>query len=165
VSALHVLIYVAVAALVLVRVIGRQVTGSPVTARSLVTIPVVLLAIGVAAVGDALTAASADSLLLFAVDAVVLVLAGLARGASVSLGERGGALFQRGTRLTLVLWLVTIALRVGFALGGHLLGVNDQLATASVALTMGLTIGAQNLAIWWRAQRLGVPMAVAGTRG
>jgi hypothetical protein len=150
VSAVQVLVYLAVAALVLVRVIGRQVVGSPVTVRSLVVTPAVLLVVGAAGTRDVLPSASVGALLLF--------------GASIALGERDGTLFQRGTKLTLVLWLVTIALRVGFGFGGHLLGVDDRLASVSVALTVGLTIGAQNLAIWWRAQRLGVPMAAASGR-
>lgn len=163
-SAVQVLVYLAVAALVLVRVIGRQVVGSPVTVRSLVVTPAVLLVVGAAGTRDVLPSASVGALLLFGADAVLLVVVGLARGASIALGERDGTLFQRGTKLTLVLWLVTIALRVGFGFGGHLLGVDDRLASVSVALTVGLTIGAQNLAIWWRAQRLGVPMAAASGR-
>ncbi|WP_137813442.1 hypothetical protein [Gandjariella thermophila] len=163
-SALQAVVSVAIAALVLVRVIGRQVTGSPVTARSLVLMPAVLLVIGVAGMGNVLGSASTGALLLFGADVALLVLVGLGRGASVALGERNGTLYQRGTRLTLLLWLLTIALRVGFAFAGHLLGVDDRLAGASIALSMGLTIGAQNVAIWWRGQRLGVPMAVPAAR-
>jgi hypothetical protein len=164
VSALQTLGYLAIAAFVLARVITRQLRGSRVTAGSLVVMPAVLLLVGVAGMRGVLPSASTEDLLFLAADAVLLVLLGLARGASVVLGERDGALFQRGTRLTLVLWLVTIAVRVAVGFGAHLIGVDNRLASASIALTVGFTLGAQNLAVWLRVQRLGVPLAVSPGR-
>jgi hypothetical protein len=52
---------------------------------------------------------------------------------------------QRGTLLTLGLWVLSLAVRVGLGLGGHL---DAELNT--VLIFLAVTFGAQNLLVWLR---------------
>ena len=85
---------------------------------------------------------------------------GFARGASTRLTLRDGGLHQKGTGVTLTLWLVTIALRVAAGFLGGAIGLNGALTSAALLLTFGLSIAAQNVAVYLRAQRLHIPLAV-----
>ena len=146
--------------LVLVRVIGRQVTGSLVSQRSLVLMPAILLVLGVFSLSSALDGASTGELAFLGLDAVVLIGLGLARGASVRLERRDEGLWQKGTAVTLAIWLLTIALRVGAAFASAALWPDGKLGHATLALTIGLTIAAQNAMIYRRALSLRIPFAV-----
>lgn len=146
--------------LIVVRVISRQVVGSAVTTRSLVLMPVILVVLGLFSASGALGTASVGELAFFAVDVAVLVVMGTLRGASTTLSMREGGLYQKGTALTLVLWIGTIALRVGAGFLGAALGVNSALTTASLLLTFGVTIAAQNATVYLRAQRSRMPLAM-----
>jgi hypothetical protein len=126
--------------------------------------PAILIVIGVGSAATALSSAKPGEWLFFLVDAVIVVGLGLARGATTRLSMRDGGLFQKGTALTLVLWLTTIAVRVGAAFLGNSLGVEGMLTTASALLLFGLTIAAQNAVIYLRAQQQRLPLAVAVPR-
>ena len=158
------LVFILVGALVVLRVLGRQLVGSVVTVRSLVLMPAILIVIGVGSAASAVSLARPGELLFFLLDAVIVVGLGLARGASTRLSLRDGALFQKGTALTLVLWLTTIAVRVGAGFAGHWLGVAGTLTTASMLLLFGATIAAQNAVIYYRAQQQRLPLAVSAPR-
>ncbi|MBV9846679.1 MAG: hypothetical protein JOZ47_16655 [Kutzneria sp.] len=156
----NLVVAILIGALVVIRVISKQVTGSPVTPRQVVVMPTILIAAGLISVGPALGEASAGELALFGVDLIVLGLLGTARGVSTRLSMRDGRPFQKGTALTLLLWLATIGLRVGGGFLAAALGVGGTLTTASMLLSIGLSIGVQNMTIWSRAKRLTVPLAV-----
>jgi hypothetical protein len=145
---------------VLVRVVGRQITGSLVTQRQLMLMPVVLLGIGVFSLSSALDGASAGEFAFLGLDCAILIGLGLARGASIRLERRAEGLFQKGTAATLGLWLLTIALRVGAAFGSAAIWPDGKLSHATLALTIGLTIAAQNVMIYRRALNLHIPFAV-----
>ena len=145
---------------VLVRVVGRQITGSLVTQRQLLLMPVILLGIGVLSLSSALGGASTGELAFLGLDCVILVGLGLARGASIRLERRTEGLYQKGTGATLGLWLLTIALRVGAAFGSAAIWPDGKLSHATLALTIGLTIAAQNVMIYRRALNLPIPFAV-----
>jgi hypothetical protein len=151
---------IAVAAvLVILRVIAKQTTGSVITVRGLAVVPLVLIAVGLFSTKDVLATAKTTDLLLFLADVILLVVLGAARGASVSVTERDGGAFQKGTKWTLVLWIATIAVRVGVTIADHALGVDGSLANAALVATLGVTLGAQNWMIFARARRLGIPVA------
>ena len=158
------LVLILVGALVVLRVLGKQLTGSVVTGKSLVLMPAILVVIGLGSAASAITLALPGEILLFLVDAVIGLALGVARGASTRLSLRDGGLFQKGTALTLVLWLATIAVRVGAGFIGHSLGVEGTLTTASAVLLFGITIAAQNAVIYLRAQQHQLPLAVAAPR-
>jgi hypothetical protein len=145
---------------VLVRVVGRQITGSLVTQRQLMVMPVILLGIGVLSLASALDAASTGELAYLGLDCVILVGLGLARGASIRLERRADGLFQKGTAATLALWLLTIGLRVGAAFGAGAIWPDGKLSHATLVLTIGLTIAAQNAMLYRRALSLNIPFAV-----
>jgi hypothetical protein len=158
------LVFILIGALVVLRVFGKQLAGSVVTARSLVLMPAILVVIGLGSAASAITVAHPGEILFFVLDAVVVVGLGVARGASTRLSLRDGALYQKGTVLTLVLWLTTIAVRVGAAFLSQSLGVTGTLTAASLLLLFGLTIAAQNAVIYLRAQQQRLPLAVAAPR-
>jgi hypothetical protein len=140
-------------------VVFRQLRGSTITVRGLIIIPGVLLILGLENCVRALPRASGGEIALLAVDLVVLLVLGVARAASTHLGTRNGYAFQKGTTLTLVLWLVTIAVRIGFGVLGARTGLAGPLTSASVLLSMGLSIGVQNLLVYSRARRRELPIA------
>jgi hypothetical protein len=158
-SATQILLYLAIAALVIWRVIVRQIRGNTPTLRSLTLIPLILVVAGIANCASLLPRASGGELGLLGVDLILLILLGSARATSTRLTERGGYAFQKGGVLTLILWLVTIAIRVGVAFAGARMGIAGPLTSASILLSMGLTIGTQNAVIYFRIQRRGFRIA------
>lgn len=158
------LVMILLGALVVFRVLGRQLVGSAVTGRSLVLMPAILVVVGLGSAGTVLSTASPADLGFFAVDLLIVLVLGVARGASTTLSLRDGGLYQRGGVVTLILWLATIGLRVGAGFLSHGMGIDATLTTATMLLTFGLTIAAQNATIFWRAQQLRLPLAVAAPR-
>ncbi|WP_427896306.1 hypothetical protein ACQHIV_20470 [Kribbella sp. GL6] len=153
------LIGILIGVLVLVRVIGRQVTGSLVTPRSLALMPAVLLGVGLLSLASVIHTATPGELGFLALESVVLIALGLARGASIRLTPTDAGPFQKGTAATLVLWLVTIAFRVGTTFAAAALWPHNTFGQASIALTVGLTIGAQSAMVYRRALAMNVPLA------
>jgi hypothetical protein len=158
---LEILLYVVIAALVVWRVVFRQLRGSTITVRGLVVIPGILLLLGLESCARALPGASGGEITLLAVDLVVLLALGVARAASTHLDTRDGYAFQKGTTLTLVLWLVTVAMRIGLGLAGSWLGLTGALTSSSVMLSVGLSIGVQNALVYSRARRRELPIATS----
>ncbi|MGW7680436.1 hypothetical protein ACWGID_06830 [Kribbella sp. NPDC054772] len=146
--------------LVLFRVVGRQVTGSLVTRRSLFLMPGILLCYGLLTIWSAIHTATTGQLAFLALDCVLLIGFGIARGASIRLTQTDEGLFQKGTAATLVLWLVTIALRVGTSFAAAALWPHNTFSQATLVLTVGVTIAAQNAMIYRRSQALNIPFAV-----
>jgi len=68
---------------VLVRVVGRQITGSLVTQRQLVLMPAILLVLGVLSLSSTIHGASAGELAFLGLDCVVLIGLGFARAGGV----------------------------------------------------------------------------------
>jgi hypothetical protein len=114
---------------------------------------------------EVLAAANSRDVVLLLVDLVLLLVLGAARGSSVSVTEKDGSAFQKGTKWTLVLWIATIAARVAMIFADHALGMSPTLANASFAVMLGVTLGAQNWVIFERARRLGVPVVAGRSRG
>jgi hypothetical protein len=160
----EILLYVAIAALVVWRVIFRQLRGYRLTARGLALMPAILVLLGGYRTLQALPQASGAEIALLAADLVVLAVLGVVRASTTQVTERDGYAFQQGTKRTLLLWLVTIAVRIGFTVLGEELGAAGALTSASFALTLGVSIGVQNALAYTRAQRLGLPFAPGRSR-
>lgn len=158
-SSATVLLYVAIAVFVLWRVVLKQLAGSTLSVRSLWLIPVVLLVIGGSSTLNALPDAGGTEIALLVADLVVLTVLGVIRGGSVALSTRDGLAFQKGTALTLILWLVTIGVRIGFGVLGSQLDASGPLTSASIWLSVGLSIGIQNAVIYARVRKLGLAVA------
>ncbi|MHB8508084.1 MAG: hypothetical protein ACYDGR_05465 [Candidatus Dormibacteria bacterium] len=141
-------------------VIARQVIGEPVQLRRLVLLPLLLTVWatntldhgGLAALGPA------DGLL-FVAGSVAAAALGLARGMSVHLFMREGVLWYRSTVSTLVLWAVSVATRALLLVTAHVLGATVTMGSGALLLTLGLTLGAQSLAVYMRGTRSGIPFS------
>lgn len=158
-SAANVLLYVAIAGYVLYRVVYKQVRGTLLDRRTLTVMPVVLVAVGGYLCAKALPGASAAELGLLAVDLVVLAGLGVLRSTTTTLTERNGTTFQKGSAVTIGLWVLTIGVRVGLVALGTALGIAGPLTSASIALTIGVSIAVQNATTYYRVQQRGLPLA------
>ncbi|MDX3191958.1 hypothetical protein PV458_26395 [Streptomyces sp. MN03-5084-2B] len=154
-----VLLYAAIAGLVLYKVVYQQVRGTLLTLKTLVTVPLLLTAVGGYLTLKALPGASAAELGLLAADLLVLAGLGVLRSTTTTLAERDGTTFQRGSAVTIGLWALTVAVRIGVAALSTALGVTGPLTSASIALTLGVSIAVQNATTYRRIQRRGLPLA------
>ncbi|EOD70284.1 hypothetical protein [Amycolatopsis vancoresmycina] len=158
-SAANVLLYVAIAGLVLYKVVYQQIRGTLLNRRTLLTMPLLLVAVGGYLTLKALPGASADELGLLAADLMVLAGLGVLRSTTTTLTARGGTTFQKGSAVTIGLWVLTVAVRIGMVALGTALGVAGPLTSASVALSLGVSIAVQNATTYRRIQRRGLPLA------
>jgi hypothetical protein len=142
-------------AAIVVLVIGRRFVGQPLRAQSWL-IPVGLTVwAGYQLVDQHLTAGDIGFLL---VSAVLGLASGAARGLTVHLYPRDGHLWMRYRWLTAVVWIASIALRVGLVLGGQLAGVKLS-SGSTILLTLGISLIAEVAVVGARAARTGVPIA------
>jgi hypothetical protein len=158
-SAVSVLLYVAIAGLVLYKVVYKQVRGTLLDRKTLVTMPVILVAVGGYLTLEALPGASGAELGLLAADLVVLAGLGVLRSTTTTLSLRDGTTFQKGSAVTIGLWVLTVAVRIGVVALGTALGVAGPLTSASIALTLGVSIAVQNATTFRRVRRRGLPLA------
>ncbi|WP_410637317.1 hypothetical protein [Amycolatopsis sp. lyj-346] len=154
-----VLLYAAIAVLVLYKLVYQQICGVLLNRRTLVLMPLLLTAVGGYLTLKALPGASAAELGLLAADLLVLAGLGVLRSTTTTLAERDGTTFQRGSAVTIGLWVLTVAVRIGVAALGAALGIAGPLTSASIALTLGVSIAVQNATTYRRIQRRGLPLA------
>jgi hypothetical protein len=143
-------------------IIYRQLQRRPVEGRQLVVVPLVLAVLGLYNLNRQAPATSAGVTALVASLASAVAF-GLARGGSTRVWQEAGTVLRQGAPLTLVLWIISIALRAGIGALAHRAGVAQSVTLGELPLFFGVTLGAQNLVIWMRAQALGVP-ARTGSR-
>jgi hypothetical protein len=158
-SAENVLLYAAIAGLVLYKVVYQQVRGTLLNRRTLFAMPLLLTVVGGYLTLKALSGASAAELGLLAADLLVLAGLGVLRSTTTTLTERDGTTFQKGSAVTIGLWVLTVAVRIGVVALGTALGITGPLTSASIALSLGLSIAVQNATTYRRIQRRGLPLA------
>ncbi|RSM43420.1 hypothetical protein DMA12_19420 [Amycolatopsis balhimycina DSM 5908] len=158
-SAANVLLYAAIAGLVLYKVVYQQVRGTLLDRKTLITMPLLLTAVGGYLTVKALPGAATAEVGLLAADLLVLAGLGVLRSATTTLTERDGTTFQKGSAVTIGLWMLTVAARIGVVALGTALGVAGPLTSASIALTLGVSIAVQNATTYRRLQRRGLPLA------
>jgi hypothetical protein len=158
-SAQNVLLYAAIAGLVLYKVVYQQVRGTLLNRRTLFAMPLLLTVVGGYLTLKALSGASAAELGLLAADLLVLAGLGVLRSTTTTLTERDGTTFQKGSAVTIGLWVLTVAVRIGVVALGTALGITGPLTSASIALSLGLSIAVQNATTYRRIQRRGLPLA------
>ena len=142
-----------------VLVIVRRFAGQPVQAKS-ATVPLVLTVWGLVQLRGSQFGAADVAFL--AVEVLVAVGVGLARGATIQLYHRAGQLWQRYRWTTLGVWLAAIVVRIGLVVGGHLMGVH--VVNQSLVLVLGVSFVAESALVAWRAARTGVPLAASRDR-
>lgn len=143
-------------AVVILVFIGRQLLPSAINERRLFLLPLAATVYGLYQVTKTPPAGLID-LTLLAVNLGLGLVLGLGRGATMRVWRgAGGLLMSQGTLLTLGLWLVSIAVRIGFGILSH--GATNM---ADLALFVGVTFGAQSAALWLRMQSPGVARETA----
>lgn len=141
-------------AAVVIFMIVRRFAGSPVEVKSL-ALPVALTAYGIYSLDQGVHGRfTVAEVALLAVEAIIGLLAGLGRGATIQLYLRGGHLWQRYTIVTLGVWIGLIVLRIGLASGGHAIGVSLPTG-GTVMVTFGLSILVESLVVQRRAAATG----------
>jgi hypothetical protein len=142
-------------AAVVIFMIVRRFAGAPVQAKSL-AVPIALTAYGIYSLDqDVHGRFTAAEIALLAVEAIIGLLAGLGRGATIQLYLRGGQLWQRYTVATLGVWIALIVLRIGLGSGGHAIGVSLPMG-GTIMATFGLSLLAESLVVQKRAAATGV---------
>jgi hypothetical protein len=116
-------------------------------------VPLILFALGLSGLNGSDLTATAGPL---AISAAVAIGTGILRAMSFRLWLDGqGRAWAQGTLVTLGLWILLLAARVGLTVA---FGAVDPTASAHLAselpLIAGLTLGVQFLVLWWRGRAL-----------
>jgi hypothetical protein len=147
---------IVIAAALLVFVIYQQLRTRPVNPRQLILPPAILAFLGLANLQSHPLGSSAAAAALGASVATALIF-GVVRGFTIEMWWSEPTLLRKGTTLTLVLWIVGIALRVVIGIVARQGGVPISVTTGEIPLFLGLTLASQNLVIWIRAGSTPVP--------
>jgi hypothetical protein len=143
-----------VAAALVVFVIVRRFTGQPVRANAFV-LPLGITVWGLFQLRG--THVGGVDLAFLAIEALLALAVGAARGATIHIYRRNGYLWQRYRWSTLAVWIGAVLLRAGLVGGGNLAGVH--VATKGLAFVLGVSLVAESALVSWRAVRSGVPLA------
>lgn len=158
-STAKILLYVAIAGLILYRVVYQQIRGTLLNRKTLLRLPLLLVVVGAYLALKALPGASAGELGLLTADLLVLSGLGVLRSTTTTLTAREGTTFQKGSAVTVGLWVLTVAVRIGLVALGTALGVAGPLTSASVMLSLGVSIAVQNATTYRRIRSHGLPLA------
>jgi hypothetical protein len=127
-------------------VIYRQFVARPVSApRRALLIPLALVAFGVVSLSRVPPFSLLD-LAIIALDLAVGLVLGVVRGSATRVWRNDdGVAWQRGTLALALLWIVSVAARVGLGAAGGFLGVGQSASLAEIPLFFGATLAAQNV--------------------
>ena len=156
-------VWIVVAAAILVLVIGRRLAGEPVQAKRVAVLPLILAVAGLYQVAQA-PRLSAFDIGAVAVEGLVAVGLGLVRGSTIRVYVRDGHLWQKYTWATIGVWIGSILVRFGMVGGAVLLGADRSVMQTAVLLTLGLTFAGEGATIALRGRALGAPYAPSGSR-
>jgi hypothetical protein len=132
----------------------RRLMGEPAQAKRMLVLPAVLSLIGLSDVSGQVT--TPLSLLFLVATAAISVVLGVLRGASMRISQRDGLAFVRYTGITVVLWVVNLAIKFGANLALGAIDPKDAVPVGdSLLLTLGLGILAEGLVALYRALRSG----------
>jgi len=140
---------------VLALILYRQMQTRPVRAN--LRLSLILAIVGVVELTQFLQRQHHDDTTVIAALAGSLVLAavlGAVRAATVRVWVAGGQAMRQGTWLTTVLWLVSLAIHLGYDYLVDGKGAQAGLGTASLTLYFAVTYAIQGLILQWRAQRI-----------
>jgi hypothetical protein len=137
-------------------IIYRQLERREIEGRRLVVLPLALALLGIFNL-DKEPPASGAAVTALVASMTSAVVFGLARGVSTRVWQDPDGLMRQGTSITLGLWIISIALRIGIGAVAHRAGVSQSVTFGELPLFLGVTLAAQNVVIWMRAQALAVP--------
>ena len=158
----NVLWIVGVAALV-VLLIGRRLVGEPLQARRVFVLPLVVAVVGAYQLSQLHHVRPLDVGVLTA-EAGLAVALGAVRGLTVQVFVRDGHLWQRYRPLTIAVWVVSIAVRLGATAGAYAIGADRTVLSAGLVLVLGLTLAGESAIVGLRSMRLGAPFAPRSSR-
>ncbi|MGV9563500.1 hypothetical protein [Streptomyces sp. NPDC003480] len=128
----------------------RRVRGEPAQAKRMLILPAVLSVIGLNDVSG--QAHTPLSLVFLVATAAAGILLGALRGASVRISHRDGLAFVRYTGITVLVWVLNLAIKLGADLALHAIAPNDAgVAGNSLLFTLGLGILTEGLVVLYRA--------------
>lgn len=156
-----------IAAALVVWVVARQLQARPVVVRKLFVLPAILVIVGIGSLNSAASKGAAhftsNDAAWLAIDLAATVVFGLVRGASIRLYAQDGALWRRGTWLTLAGWALSFAARAGIGLLAADNGAKI-VASSALALSFGVSLAVQGAVVYLRGLQAGVPFAVGQAR-
>src|SRR5882724_4489370 len=100
-------LWIVVAAAVLIFVIGRRLAGEPLKAGRVTVFPLVIAAIGLYQISQLANLSTTD-VGLIGLEAVIAVVLGLVRGSTIKIFVRSGHLWQKYSWATVGLWVGSI---------------------------------------------------------
>lgn len=144
-------------------IVYRQLSRQALEGRRLVVLPLVLAVLGLYNLSHKppSTGAALTALVISLVSAVML---GLARGASMRVWQESATILRQGVALTLALWILSFAVRLGIGALAQRAGVAQSVTLGELPLFLGVTLAAQNGVIWQRAQTLGLSTSTVRPR-
>jgi hypothetical protein len=147
-SPMEILLVVALVGYMLI----RRLMGEPAQAKRMLVLPAVLTVIGLSGVNDILR--DPVQLGFLAVTTLISIAVGALRGLSIRVFVRDGIVNMRYTGITIVLWVVNIAAKLG---GNVLLGAVDPHAAAgnTLMLTLGAGLLMEGVIVLGKAMRTG----------
>ncbi|RSN40060.1 DUF1453 domain-containing protein [Amycolatopsis sp. WAC 04197] len=133
-------------------VLIRRLAGDVAEAKRMLLLPAILAVIGLSEVDESVQSATAVAFLMGTL--AVSVLFGVLRGASIRIYQQDGVAHMRYTWLTIALWILNVAAKVGANL---LLGLITGVASGgnSVMLTIGVGMLVEGVVVLARAVRTG----------
>ncbi|MCL4562264.1 MAG: hypothetical protein M1281_16835 [Chloroflexi bacterium] len=134
--------------LVLAFLLYRQLQIRPVRKRVSFTLPLILVILGVVSLESYLSANPPSLTTIISIIFSLLFLAigmGAIRAATVRLWTRDGILFRQGTLLTIVLWIVSVAMHLAADYFGHA-------GESSLLLYYAITLFVQSVIVQSRAK-------------
>jgi hypothetical protein len=156
-------LWIVVAAAILIFVIGRRLAGEPLRAGRVTIFPLVIAVVGLYQISR-LPHLTGTDIGVIGLEAVIAVVLGLVRGSTIKVFVRDGHLWQKYSWATVGLWLGSILLRFGMTGGAVLLGADRSVMQTAVLLTLGLTFAGEGAVIALRARALGAPYAPRDSR-
>ncbi|HET6152514.1 MAG TPA: hypothetical protein VFE15_06125 [Marmoricola sp.] len=148
---------VAVPALILVLIVSRQLQPRPVREDSPFRLLIILAVVGAVEVGQYAqgTTVPAGAWALLAISVVIGAGFGALRGALVHVWRKDGDLFRQGNAMTIVLWVVGLAIHFGIdAVIAHTSHAARDLGNDGVLLYVALALAAQRWVTLHRAWSL-----------
>lgn len=152
-------INILIAVIVLVWVLSRQLKVRPLREHRPYTLMILLAVLGLFQISQLaahvqISAAAYGALIVGLASGALF---GWLRGRYIHLWRADGVLMRQGNWLTVVLWVVGIALHLGFDVAGVLLSPNghsDSLGTVGIMLYLAVALAAQRFATLARARGL-----------
>jgi hypothetical protein len=151
-----------IAVLIVAYLIARQLVTRPVRERSAARLVLILGVIGIIEMVQSVKGhkLGAETITLVAAGIVMGALLGLARAVTVRVWrDTAGLAWRRGTVLTAMLWVVSLAAHLGIDVVVDHSTTAKGLASASILLYLGVTLGVQREVIRLRAAQLPVSIS------